>query len=261
MAEIPPSFPPHSISSSGARLRDKIARALPQTRVKLYFPSEFGVDHTLHDFSVPEWDGKKAHYALTRQVLAPTNIKVCRIFNGLFLHSGVGPWYGFHTAKDVYRAVGSLDQHVSFTDIGDIARVLCLLAERTMRGVPVPSQLRIAGTNASFRDIARLMTAAGAGAGAGASPGVGMGEKKEIELKSVELEAFRNRVLNRQYEDRGPIVCLRFIMGDGRADYRTTEEGGLGNDNDLVNPDQRHFVWKTMRDLAVETKGRPNVNA
>ncbi|OQU95249.1 hypothetical protein CLAIMM_01483 isoform 1 [Cladophialophora immunda] len=233
----------NAISSSGAKLRDKIARALPKTGVKLYFPSEFGVDHTLHDFAVPEWDGKKQHYELVKKVLGEhdADIRVCRIFNGLFLHSGIGPWYGFHTAKDVYQVI-------SYTDISDIARVLCLLAERAVRGGPetVPEQLRIAGTHASFRQIARTMSAAGAG---------------DIELKSVGLEGFRKRALDRQYEDRGPIVCLRFIMGDGRADYRPRGEGGLGNDNHVVNPDHKHFVWKTVNDLAIETKGRPNGHA
>ncbi|OAP60122.1 hypothetical protein AYL99_05124 [Fonsecaea erecta] len=203
----------NAISSSGARLRDKIARSLPKTRVKLYFPSEFGVDHRLHDFGVPEWDGKKRHYELTKAILRDTpDIRVCRVFNGLFLHSGVGPWYGFHTAKDVYQAVGSLDRVTSYTDIGDIARVLCRLAEQAMRDqTQVPEQLRIAGTHASFRQIAQCMTAAGAG---------------HVELRSVDLDSFRKRALMRQYEDRGPIVCLRFIMGDGRADYRPKDEGG-----------------------------------
>ncbi|KIY00745.1 uncharacterized protein Z520_03410 [Fonsecaea multimorphosa CBS 102226] len=247
----------NAISTSGARLRDKIASALPRTGVKLYFPSEFGVDHRLHDFRVPEWDGKKRHYEHTKKVVlgessssSSSDMRVCRIFNGLFLHSGIGPWYGFHTAKDVYQAVGSVDQVISYTDISDIARVLCRLAEMAMReggSQNVPEELRIAGTHASFRQIARMMmTAAGAG---------------DIELKSVDLDTFRERALQRQYEDRGPIVCLRFIMGDGRADYRPIDEGGLGNDNHVVNPDQKYFRWKTMNDLAIETRGRPNGHA
>ncbi len=232
---------------AGARLRDQIVSVLPQTSVKLYFPSEFGVDHTLHDFNIPEWDGKRQHYDLANRFLKDSDIQVCRLFIGLFLHSGVAPWYGFHTAKDVYQAVGSPDQSLSFTDIGDIARVLCSLAERVVvSGEQIPKELRVAGTHASMREIATMMTEAGA---------------REIELKTVELEPFRRRALGRQYEDRGPIVCLRFLMGDGRIDYRSTQEGGLGNDNELVNPGQTSFVWKTIRDLAVKTKGRPNADA
>ena len=235
-----------SISTAGAILRDKLASALPKTSVKLYFPSEFGVDHTLHDFHTPEWDGKKKHYELAKKVVRGTDIQVCRVFVGLFLHSGIAPWYGFHTSKEVYQAVGSLDQSISYTDISDIARVLCGLAEQAARERQVPEELRIAGTHASFHQTAQVMVAAGSG---------------DIELKTVELERYRNKALSREYEDRGAIVCLRFLMGDGRVDYRPKEEGGLGNDNELVNPGQNQFVWKTVRDLAIEATGRPNGDA
>jgi len=214
--------------------------------MKLYFPSEFGVDHTLHDFNILEWDGKKWHYDLTKKAVHGTNIQVCRLFVGMFLHSGIGPWYGFHTSKNVYHTVGSPDQSISYTDISDIARVICILAEQIMSGQKVPEELRIAATHSSVRQTARIMTEAGAG---------------EIELKKVDLEAYRDRALGRDYLDRGPIVCLRFLMGDGRVDYRPKANGGLGNDNEIVNPGQKYFVWKTIHDFAAETKGRPNADA
>jgi len=219
---------------------------LSQTKVKLYFPSEFGVDHTLHNFNIPEWDGKKTHYELTKKVSEGSTVQVCRLFVGLFLHSGIAPWYGFHTSKDVYQAVGSLDQSMSFTEISDIAKVVVGLAEQAVQGEKIPEKLRIAGTHASFRQIAGTMQQAGAG---------------DIELKTVELENYRDKALARDYEDRGAIVCLRFVMGDGRDDYKPKDEGGLGNDNEVVNPGQERFVWKTVKDLAVETKGRPNADA
>ncbi|ETI22626.1 hypothetical protein G647_06702 [Cladophialophora carrionii CBS 160.54] len=236
----------NAISSAGTSLRDKLANALPKTSVKLYFPSEFGVDHTLHDFGIPEWDGKKRHYELAKKIQQEADIQICRLFVGLFLHSGIAPWYGFHTSRGVYQAVGSLDQSISYTDISDIARVVCGLAERAVRGERVPEELRIAGSHASFRQIAQEMSAA---------------ESGDIDLKTVELDTYRDKALSRKYGDRGAIVCLRFVMGDGRVDYRPKDEGGLGNDNEVVNPGQQHFVWKTVRDLARETGGRPNSDA
>ncbi|EXJ58398.1 hypothetical protein A1O7_05823 [Cladophialophora yegresii CBS 114405] len=235
----------NAISTVGASVRDQLARALPKTSVKLYFPSEFGVDHTLHGFDIPEWDGKKRHYELAKkvQVQQEADFQMCRLFVGLFLHSGIGPWYGFHTSKGVYQAIGSLDQSSSYTDIGDIARVVCGLAERAVRGEKVPEALRIAGSHASCRQIAREMSAAGSG---------------DIDLKTVELDTYRDKALSRKYEDRGAIVYLRFLMGDGRVDYRPKDEGGLGNDNEVVNPWEQQFVWKTVRDLAHQSGGRPN---
>lgn len=94
---------------------------MPKISEKLYFPSEFGVDHTLHDFNITAWDGKKKHYELTKKAVQGTDVQVCRLFVGLFLHNDIAPWYGFHTSKDVYQAAGSVDQNVSYTDISDVA--------------------------------------------------------------------------------------------------------------------------------------------
>lgn len=110
----------------------------------------------------------------------------------------------------------------------------------------VPEELRIAGTHGSFRQIVQTITAAGAG---------------DIELRDVELEDYRDKALQGEYKDSAAIPCLRFIMGDGRGDYRPKDEGGLGNDNEVVNPGEKQFAWKTVNDLAVETKGRPNDDA
>lgn len=225
------------------QLSDNLVHALPKSTVKLYFPSEFGVDHTIHDFSIPEWDGKKKHFELTQRILAGSEVLFCRLFVGLFLHAGIGPWFGLHTSKNVYQAIGSLDRSISYTDLGDVAKVISLLAKEVLAGHKVPQNLRISGTHSSFRTTAESMEVAGAGA---------------IELRSVELDVFRNKALGRPYNERDAIVCLRFLMGDGRIDYRQKDEGGLGNDNEMVNPNQKYFEWKTMDQFARETRGRPN---
>lgn len=236
----------NSISSAGTRLSDNLVHALPKSALKLYFPSEFGIDHTIHDFEIPEWDGKKRHFELTEKTLARTEIQFCQLFVGIFLHTGIGPWHGLHTSKNVYQTFGSLDQSVSYTDLGDVAKVICLLAKEVLAGHKVPRILRIAGTHSSVRRTAEIMERAGAGA---------------IELRSVELERFKSKALGRPYNERDAVVCLRFLMGDGRVDYRQQNEGGLGNDNEVVNPGQKYFEWKTMEHLAQETGGRPNANA
>jgi hypothetical protein len=238
-----------SLPTPGAALRDNIARVLPKTSLRVYFPSEFGVDHRLHDFNIPEWDGKRAHYDLVQKTLRENNnfgIIVCRLFVGLFLHSGISAAYGFDTANGVYEAVGSLDQVMSYTEISDIAKVVVELSTRVVRGMKIPQDLRIAGTHASFRDIASMMGRAGAG---------------DVELRSVDLQEFRGKALGRKYEDRDAVECLRFVMGDGRDDYRDVKEGGLGNDNVMVNGDERVFKWKTLEKLGVESKGKPNADS
>ncbi|KEF52981.1 uncharacterized protein A1O9_10888 [Exophiala aquamarina CBS 119918] len=233
----------NAISSSGMQLSDDLVHALPKTTVKLYFPSEFGVDHTIHNFSIPEWDGKKKHFELTQRVLAGSEVLLCRLFVGLFLHAGIGPWFGLHTSKNVYQGIGSLDRPISYTDLGDVAKVISLLAKEVLDGHKVPQNLRIGGTHSSFRRTAEAMEEAGAGT---------------IELRSVELEGFRNKALGRPYNERDAIVFLRFLMGDGGINYRHKDEGGLGNDNETINPNQKYFKWKTMEQFARETGGQPN---
>ncbi|KAK5059970.1 hypothetical protein LTR84_009853 [Exophiala bonariae] len=236
----------NAISSAGARLRDNMIRALPKTKTTLYFPSEFGVDYTTHNFGIPEWDDKKEHFELMAKTLMGSRVQFCRLFIGLFLHKGIGPWFGFHTSKDVYQVYGSLDQSVSYTDLGDVARVIQILTDEALAGHMVPTSLRIAGSHSSIRETAKAMEEAGAGT---------------IELRSADLDRFKIKALARPYAQRDAVVFLRFLMADGRIDLRPEHEGGMGNDNELVNPGQKHFRWKTIDDLARDTRGRPNADA
>lgn len=222
-----------------------MVRALPNTTVKLYFPSEFGIDYTRHNFGTPEWDDKKEHFDLTTKTLAEGRVQFCRLFIGLLLHKGIAPWFGFHTSKDVYQVYGSLDQSISYTDLGDVAKVIRILTDEVLAGRKVPRSLRIAGTHSSIRETAEAMERAGAGT---------------IDLRSADLDRFKTKALARPHAQRDAIVFLRFLMTDGRIDLRPETEGGMGNDNEFVNPGQRHFKWKTMDDLARETRGRPNAD-
>ena len=51
-----------------------------------------------------------------------------------------------------------------------------------------------------------------------------------------------------------PAAITWFLMGDGGITHTPTF---LGNDNDLVNPGQQLWKWRTVEDLAKETKGQP----
>jgi hypothetical protein len=78
-----------SIGSQGHAFKEALLQALPETDICLYIPSEFGVDHTIHDFLHPEWDAKKHHFAIAQEVL-PKSTKVVRVFIGLFLEDSIG---------------------------------------------------------------------------------------------------------------------------------------------------------------------------
>ena|SRR2546423_13949297 len=49
--------------------------------------------------------------------------------------------------------------------------------------------------------------------------------------------------------DQNPYPFMRFPDGGGSIDARAKSAGGLGTDNDLANPGQTRFKWKTMREF------------
>jgi hypothetical protein len=47
---------------------------------------------------------------------------------------------------------------------------------------------------------------------------------------------------------------LRVLIGNGKINF---SGGSLGNQNELVNPEEGLWKWKTMREYTKETKGGP----
>lgn len=193
-----------------------------------------GVDHTTHEFPASEWDAKKVHYTKAHQLLGPKNIKICRVYIGLFLEDSIGPWFGFDTKAGIYEAIGTGDEKITFTSLKDVGLAIASLVALPLEDIP--EQVRIAGDSLSIKQIAKTMTTAGAG---------------PIAITSVPLEGYRQRVVDAQ---KGTETFLRFLMGEGRIDHSTD---GMGNLNELVNPEEKTWKWKTMVDLAEETRGKP----
>ncbi|KAJ5753604.1 uncharacterized protein N7511_007757 [Penicillium nucicola] len=224
----------NAVGPSGHSFKEKIVEAIPQTDVQLYFPSEFGVDHYLHDFVHSEWDQKKKHFHLTQQLLSP-KIRVCRVFCGLFLDDSIGPWFGFNTVNGKYESVGSSDTGISFTSLEDVGKTVASLA--SLPAESVPKTLHIGGDTHSFSEIASIMEAAGAG---------------RIEVTETPLQKYKAETTRTTSWD--PANYLRFLMGEGKINHTV---GHLGCDNELVNPKQELWQWRKLTDLAKETKGQP----
>lgn len=228
----------NTIGSAGHPFKNALVRSLPSVpTLKLYIPSEFGVDHTVHDFPHQEWDHKKSHYALARELLDPRGVKICRIFIGLFTEASIGPWFAFNTRDAIYEAVGSADVPVSFTSLEDTGRVIAALAK--LPTTQIPEQIHVASNTLTIREMASIMESAGS------SP---------IDIRTIDLETYKKETLQEGTSD--PSKYLRFLMGEGMINHTATNEG-LGNDNELVNPNGQAWTWKTMQMYAEETKGRP----
>ncbi|CZR65133.1 uncharacterized protein PAC_15033 [Phialocephala subalpina] len=105
------------LSSKSHHFKNAIAKALPSSGVTLYFLSEFGVDHS---------EVKR---------IAP-NIKVSRVYVGLFTEDSIGPWFGFNTKEKRFECVGSPDVKISFTTREDSGKVMTALAALSPKLVP-----------------------------------------------------------------------------------------------------------------------------
>lgn len=232
----------NAISSAGAKLRDAMVKVLPETGVKLYFPSEFGVDHMLHDFEMQEWDGKKAHFKLAKEICEPAGIKVCRVFIGLFVEDAFEQCYGYGPQETnvktkqkriVIEAVGSFDAVVSYTSLHDVGKVISVLGTE-MAVSEVPEELRLAGSSASMWHISKAIYE--------------QYLPDDTSLVWQEKDGLKMKQELIAEKSTDPLKYLRFLMGDGSIDYRSKQDGGLGNDNDVVNPDQKRFKWLTWQD-------------
>lgn len=228
-----------------ADFESHLLAAIPRTDVQAYFPSEYGVDHYTHTFSHPLWDQKRAHMAAARRILKPAHVSVVRLFTGVFLEGGVGPWLGYDSKHAHFESIGSAgDGHTSFTALDDIGRAIASLAAFAPDLRALPSALHIAGDTRTVAEVARIM--ADAGGGDPENDG-------KITVSEMAWEPFHNATISRGETDPNPY--LRFLMGENKIDHSPGSK--LGCENELVNPGERLWKWKTLTDLARETHGKP----
>ncbi|KAF5656804.1 isoflavone reductase family [Fusarium heterosporum] len=223
----------NTVGPSGHHFKEALLRSIPGSSVKLYFPSEFGVDHYVHDFPHEEWDAKKAHFRLASELIS--NISICRVYAGLFLEDSIGPWFGFDTKRGRYEAVGHPGQKTSYTSMYDVGKALAILACQPVS--LIPPEVHLSGDSKSMNEIAELMEANGAG---------------RIDVSSVPLESYKASVLAKPSPT--PERYLRFLMGEGKV-YHSI--GGMGNQNDIVQVNGGLSTWMSVSQLAKETRGRP----
>jgi hypothetical protein len=223
----------YSVGPSGHHFKETLLRSIPGSGVKLYFPSEFGVDHYVHDFPHDEWDAKKAHFQLASELIS--DISICRVYAGLFLEDSIGPWFGFDTKRGRYEAVGDPAQKTSYTSMYDVGKALAILACQPVG--TIPPEVHLSGDSKSMTEIAELMEANGAG---------------RIQVTSVPLESYKASVLAKPSPT--PERYLRFLMGEGKIQHSID---GIGNQNDIVQATGALSTWMSMSQLAKEARGRP----
>ena len=201
--------------------------------------SKLILDHRSKDFAHSEWDKKMDHQKTARN----SNMKVCAVYCGLFMEQryfplesysniySFGPWFGMNTKKGVWEPIGKATTKSAYTaleDVGKAVAALCRLPPER-----IPEHIRIVGDNISFKDASEAMTAVSG---------------DNIELKEVDLDSFKKEATKKTEGD--PAAFIRFVMGEGKLDFSE-------NQNEIVNPGEREWKWKTVKDYAKEVGGKP----
>lgn len=136
-----------------------------------------------------------------------------------------------NTKKGVWEPIGKATTPSAFTSLTDVGKAVAALAR--LPPDQIPDHVRIAGSNISFKDASEAMTAVS-------------GDK--IEIKEIDLDSFKKETTKKTEGD--PAAFIRFVMGEGKMDF--TE-----NTNELINPGEKEWKWKTVQDYAKEVGGKP----
>ena len=109
----------------------------------------------------------------------------------------------------------------------------------------VPDKLHVAGCSYSVREIAAIM---------------GEVSGKTIEVVEEDLEAAKAKVMAKG-GDADMAEYLQFLMGEGAVWHSEEGENGLLCENEMVNPGERFWRWKDMKNYAEEVAGKPWADA
>ncbi|KAI0769757.1 hypothetical protein BD413DRAFT_477275 [Trametes elegans] len=223
---LPPSIP-HDV-------RKKITEAALKNSPKVYFLSDFGIDHRLTDFpgyNLPDWESKQQLAKETR-ALAQGKTKVIAVYNGLFLEILLAPYrkscLGFDLEHNIFTPYGPASQRFAVTSKADIGRAvarLALLALDPTTSAQVPDEVRIAGSIVTFEGVRDLYAQV---------KGLPKGQ-----IKSEDLAQKKEGL--RQNKDSSILEYLRVLLGENKFDF-------TDNSNELINPGQKLWKWRTVED-------------
>ncbi|KAI0737950.1 NAD-P-binding protein [Daedaleopsis nitida] len=211
-------------------IKHAVVDAVVRSSTKVYFLSEYGVDHRLNDFpgyEHPEWSGKQDLAARARG--QAKGKKIIALYTGPFLEIVfAGPILGFDIANNTFTTYGSPSTKLSSTSRVDIAKAiarLSILALDPATSAKVPDELRIAGSTTTIEEIRDVVARV---------KGVEKGK-----IVSEDLAAHKKALSEKPGENF--LGYLRVILGEGKVDF-------TDNSNELVNPSQSLWKWKTVEE-------------
>ncbi|KAI0373208.1 NAD(P)-binding protein [Pilatotrama ljubarskyi] len=209
-----------------------LVEAAARSTAKVFFSSEWGGDYPESLFSghePPVFKLKRELAAKARSLMKDK--KVIAVYTSGFLELVFrpGPFNWIKIPAEVIECIGPASQRLTFsstTDIGRAAARLSVLALDPATASNVPDRVYIAGTTVSIENIRDLLTRY---------------TSKKPEIKSEDLSAARARV--RADPAKAHLLdYVRIASAEGKVDFSTR------NDNELVNPGESLWKWKTVED-------------
>ncbi|KAH9942397.1 uncharacterized protein BXZ73DRAFT_87989 [Epithele typhae] len=225
------TLPTHIPATDGK----KIITAVAASAAKVYFMSEFGGDYALNDF--PGYE--HAEWQVKREIAKDTHAampdkKVIALIAGLFLgacfNSPYAPLMGLDVKGNAYRSLGPATTRFTASaeiDVGRAVARLAVLALDPATAARVPGTVRLAPNTTSLAELADA---------AARVRGVPRGAVEE-----EDLGAFK-QALSERPADYNLGDYLRVLLGEGKLDF------SANNDNELINPGQSLWKWKTVED-------------
>ncbi|EME79427.1 uncharacterized protein MYCFIDRAFT_212219 [Pseudocercospora fijiensis CIRAD86] len=228
----------NAVDTSDTHFHSALIKAMATMRsTKVYFPSEFCIDGSTLDFRHGSFERRKSLGQLARNSLH--NTKVCQVFPGIFLEDVLGPWLELievtSTTETRFISVGSRHTPISCTSVIDIGRSvvqLCLLPPSQ-----IPDIIHLAGTTNSIAQMAETI-----------------GRERGDQMKVVELSLSDYKASVLVSNPSNEAEYLKFVIGEGKVNHG---KGGLWNGNELVNPRESRWKWKTFEEFVKESDGTP----
>src|SRR5271170_6781741 len=160
--------------------------------------------------------------------------------------------HGFYPEEETWYMPGTDDVPVAYTSKTDIGLAVIELIKMALKDPnTVPAHVRIAGANKSPKEIVEIFNKAAKG-------------KTNIKLKLLNDEQAKELFSRLVFEPpKGEEQSLDQEFMNEVATRVFTMSGGGGNldftknDNELVNPGESKWKWKTLEDYAEETDGMP----
>jgi hypothetical protein len=164
------------------------------------------------------------------------------------------PAHGFFPGEQTWYMPGTGDVPLTVTSKKDICHSIVEIIKIAMTNPSqLPKYIRIAGTNKTPREIVDIFNRAAKG-------------KTNVTLKLLSDEEADKLIRGMKWEgppDRESQYDLEYMKDVGTRVFRMS--GGTGNidfskknDNELVNPGESRWKWKTMEEYAGEVDGLPN---